>query len=118
MPARLAAGQASRVAEGHLDALDGAALPAEDASLLASFLRGLAFYRAGRIDDASKQFRASVRASTDFLPGVFYLGACYAAGGNPRQAVGAWQTALIGGRSTARGLPARRRLVPAPRRGR
>ncbi len=91
-----AAGQASHVAEGHLDALDGAALPAEDASLLASFLRGLTLYRAGKIEEASKEFRASVRASTDFLPGVFYLGACYAAGGNPRQAVGAWQTALIG----------------------
>ena len=91
-----ATGQASHVAEGHLDALDGAALPAEDASLLASFLRGLTLYRAGKIDEASKEFRASVRASPDFLPGVFYLGACYAAGGNARQAVGAWQTALIG----------------------
>ncbi len=91
-----ATGQASRVAEGHLDALDGAALPAEDASLLASFLRGLALYRTGKIEEASKEFRASVRASPDFLPGVFYLGACYAAGGNPREAVGAWQAALIG----------------------
>jgi tetratricopeptide (TPR) repeat protein len=37
-----------------------------------------------------------VRASPDFLPGVFYLGACYAAGGNARQAVGAWRTRIIG----------------------
>jgi VWFA-related protein len=88
--------QASRVAGGDLDALAGPSPPSDDASLLASFLRGLSLYRAGKIEDASKEFRASVRASPDFLPGVFYLGACYAAGGNPRQAVGAWQTALVG----------------------
>jgi len=88
--------QASQLAAGHLDALDGAALAAGDASLLASFLRGLALYRTGKIEEASKEFRAAVRASPDFLPGVFYLGACYAAGGNPREAVGAWETALIG----------------------
>jgi VWFA-related protein len=87
--------RASQIVAGHLDALEGAALPAEDASLLASFLRGLALYRTGKLEEASKEFRASVRASPDFLPGVFYLGACYAAGGNARQAAGAWQTALI-----------------------
>jgi len=37
-----------------------------------------------------------VRASPDFLPGVFYLGACYARGGKIRESIGAWQTALTG----------------------
>ena len=96
MPARLRPSRHHRSPRGISTRSEGAALPAEDASLLASFLRGLALYRAGKIEEASKEFRASVRASPDFLPGVFYLGACYAAGGNARQAVGAWQTALIG----------------------
>ena len=60
------------------------------------FLRGLAHYRAGRLEDAAREFRASVRGSSDFLPGIFYLGACYAAGGRGREAVGAWQTSLVG----------------------
>ena len=37
-----------------------------------------------------------MRQSSDFLPGIFYLGACYAAGGRGREAVGAWQTSLVG----------------------
>jgi tetratricopeptide (TPR) repeat protein len=53
-------------------------------------------YRAGSYEEAAKQFRAAVRESSDFLPGIFYLGACYAAGGRGREAVGAWQTSLIG----------------------
>ena len=60
------------------------------------FLRGLAKYRAGSFEDAAKEFRGSVRLSSDFLPGIFYLGACYAAGGRGREAVGAWQTSLVG----------------------
>jgi tetratricopeptide (TPR) repeat protein len=34
-------------------------------------------------------------AAPDFLPAVFYLGACYAAGRNDREAAAAWHTALI-----------------------
>ena len=87
---------ASRIAEGNIDVLDSSPPPADDASLLAAFLRGLSLYRTKKLEEASKEFRASIRSSPDFLPGVFYLGACYAAGGNARQAIGAWQTALIG----------------------
>jgi VWFA-related protein len=87
---------ASAVASGNLGALDHLSLPVNDHSLLASFLRGLALYRKGSIEEAAKEFRASVRASPDFLAGILYLGACYASGGRLKEAVGAWQTSLIG----------------------
>jgi tetratricopeptide (TPR) repeat protein len=83
------------IAVGHLDALKGAtALGGNEASVLSSFLRGLQLYQSGNIEEAATQFRASVRASSDFLPGIFYLGACYAKGGKIRESIGAWQTAL------------------------
>jgi len=36
-----------------------------------------------------------MRGSADFYPAMVYLGACYAAGGNDKEASGAWRTALI-----------------------
>jgi VWFA-related protein len=63
--------------------------------LSATFLRGLALLARGDLEPAAEQFRASLRASSEFLPAAFYLGACYAAGGKDRQAVGAWQTSLV-----------------------
>lgn len=94
-PSETAAHLADEVAAGRLDTLDLTAL-GDDASLTSVFLRGLARYRAGKFEDAAKEFRAAVRQSSDFLPGIFYLGACYAAGGRGREAVGAWQTSLVG----------------------
>ena len=91
-PVAQAAGAA---AAGQLDALDAAVL-GRDRSLTAAFLLGIDRFRAGRYEDAAQQFRAAVRQSSEFLPGIFYLGACYAAGGRGREAVGAWQTSLVG----------------------
>src|SRR4029453_15053023 len=87
---------AAAVASGKLAALDNLSLPADDHSLLASFLRGLGLYRKGSIEEAAKEFRLSVRASPDFLAGILYLGACYASGGRTKEALGAWHTSLIG----------------------
>lgn len=86
---------ADAVAEGKLDSLERGT-PESRSSVLATFLRGLALYKAGDLEAAAQQMRAAVRLSPDFLPGVFYLGACYAAGGRGREAVGAWQTSLAG----------------------
>jgi VWFA-related protein len=94
-PGEAAARAAEEVAAGRMDTADLAAL-GDDPSLTAIFLRGLERYRAGKYEEAAKEFRAAVRQSSDFLPGIFYLGACYAAGGRGREAVGAWQTSLIG----------------------
>ena len=85
----------AEVASGQLAALAKIATLGEDSTILASFLRGLNLYHAGTIEDAAFQFRAAVHSSPDFLPGIFYLGACYAAGGRVRESIGAWQTALI-----------------------
>ena len=68
---------------------------ADPALLSTSFLKGLGLFGMGALEPAAAQFRASLDAAPDFLPAAFYLGACYAAGGRDREAVGAWQTALI-----------------------
>jgi tetratricopeptide (TPR) repeat protein len=60
-----------------------------------SFAQGLSLLAAGRIAEADAYFRAALRASSDFLGAAFYLGATLAAAGRDRDAVGAWQTALI-----------------------
>ena len=59
------------------------------------FLRGLALLGKGELEPAALQFREALRLADDFLPAAFYLGACYAAGGQDREAAGAWQTALV-----------------------
>ncbi len=63
--------------------------------LSVTFLRGLVLLGKGQLEPAAAEFRASLRLSSDFLPAAFYLGACYAAGGRDREAVGAWQTSLV-----------------------
>lgn len=59
------------------------------------FLTGLALYSKGDLEGAAAKFRESLRIDSEFFPAAFYLGACYAAGGRDREAVGAWQTSLI-----------------------
>jgi tetratricopeptide (TPR) repeat protein len=86
---------AAEIADGRLEALEGFSA-GNDPSLVATFLKGLAHYRGRRFEDAAREFRASIRLSSDFIPGIFYLGACYAGGGRGREAVGAWQTSLVG----------------------
>jgi VWFA-related protein len=61
----------------------------------AIFFDGLAHYSSGDLEGAASRFREALRISSDFFPATFYLGACYAAGGNDRDAAGAWQTSLI-----------------------
>ncbi len=65
----------------------------EDARI--AFLRGLGLLARNEIDGASAQFRTALRLESGLFPVAFYLGATYAASGDDRQAVGAWQTALI-----------------------
>ena len=61
-----------------------------------SFLRGVSYYASGKYDAALTQLQASLRANSGFFPAAVYMGACYAAGGKDLEAIGAWQTALIG----------------------
>jgi VWFA-related protein len=74
----------------------GERLNAVDAqSLDAVFLRGIERYASGELEAAAKNFSTAIEMNPEFLPAIFYLGACYAAGGRDREAVGAWQAALI-----------------------
>ena len=68
---------------------------ADPTLLSTAFLKGLGLFGMGALEPAAAQFRASLDAAPDFLPAAFYLGACYAAGGRDREAVGAWQATLI-----------------------
>jgi tetratricopeptide (TPR) repeat protein len=63
--------------------------------LAVPFLKGLALFGKGELEPAAAQFREALRVDSEFLPAAFYLGACYAAGGRDREAVGAWQTSLV-----------------------
>ena len=66
-----------------------------DDRLAAVFLKGLVSLSSGDLKGAEARFDAALRMDSEFLPAAFYLGACYAAAGRDREAVGAWQTALI-----------------------
>jgi tetratricopeptide (TPR) repeat protein len=62
---------------------------------VADFLKGLTLLAEKKFNPAANAFRSAMRASSDFYPAMVYLGACYAAGGNDKEAAGAWNTALI-----------------------
>ena len=61
-----------------------------------AFLRGVAYHAGGNLSAALTQLQVALRARSDFFPAAVYMGACYAAGGKDADAIGAWQTALIG----------------------
>jgi tetratricopeptide (TPR) repeat protein len=62
---------------------------------IASFIKGLALLSQNKVSAAAQAFRAAMRASPDFYPAMVYLGACYAAAGNDKEAAAIWRTALI-----------------------
>jgi tetratricopeptide (TPR) repeat protein len=90
-----AASAASAVKAGQFDAALAALREAGPDQLSPAFLTGLALFAKGDLEAAAARFRDALRISNDFLPAVFYLGACYAAGGRDREAAGAWQTSLV-----------------------
>jgi len=90
-----AASAASAVKAGQFDAALAALRDAGPDQLSPVFLTGLALFAKGDLETAAARFRDALRMSNDFLPAVFYLGACYAAGGRDREAAGAWQTSLV-----------------------
>jgi tetratricopeptide (TPR) repeat protein len=64
-------------------------------SPVAAFLKGVSLLSQNKLEAAAGSFRSAMRASADFYPAMVYLGACYAAGGNDKEASGAWRTAMI-----------------------
>ncbi|MFO7693955.1 MAG: tetratricopeptide repeat protein, partial [Vicinamibacterales bacterium] len=80
---------------GKFDEAIAALAGAASDRLSVPFLKGLALFGKGDLEPAAEQFREALRVDSEFLPAAFYLGACYAAGGQDREAAGAWQTSLI-----------------------
>jgi VWFA-related protein len=68
---------------------------AQEEALAGAFVRGLHLLAKGDLENAAGEFRKALAMESDFFPALFYLGACYAAGGRDREAVAAWQTSLI-----------------------
>jgi Flp pilus assembly protein TadD len=64
-------------------------------SPVAAFVRGLTLLAQNKLEPAATSFRTAMRSSPDFYVGMVYLGACYASGGQDKEAAGAWRTALI-----------------------
>jgi tetratricopeptide (TPR) repeat protein len=62
---------------------------------VAAFLKGLTLLAQNKLNPAGNAFRSAMRASPDFYPAMVYLGACYAAAGNDKEAAAIWRTALI-----------------------
>jgi VWFA-related protein len=89
-PAAMEAARAGRFDKA-IDALP----PARAGALAPVFLAGLELYGKGELERAAGKFRDALRIDSEFFPAAFYLGACYAAGGRDREAVGAWQTSLV-----------------------
>jgi VWFA-related protein len=78
--------------EAMVDRLEG--MRQED--VRAAFLRGVGYYARGNFNAALTQLRSALRLQSDLFPAAVYMGGCYAAGGKDQDAIGAWQTALVG----------------------
>ena len=74
-----------------------------------AFLRGVSYYARGNLPAALTQLQAALRLDSELFPAAVYMGACYAASGKDLDAIGAWQTALIGEVGSPRAVRAPRR---------
>lgn len=67
--------------------------PDDEAAL--EFVRGLQAYQQGQMPQAATYFEKTLDGASDFLGAAFYLGATHAASGRDKDAIGAWQMALL-----------------------
>ena len=72
---------------------DRGASPDDELNL--AFVRGLAALSKGEIAQAAAWFQQTLKGASDFLGAAFYLGATHAASGRDKEAIGAWQMALL-----------------------
>ena len=66
-----------------------------DDELNLSFVRGLSSLSKGEVAQAAAWFQQTLKGASDFLGAAFYLGATHAISGRDREAIGAWQMALL-----------------------
>ena len=67
--------------------------PGDEAAF--AFVRGLGEMQKRRYPQATAWFQVALKSASDFLGTAFYIGACHAADGRDKEAVGAWQMALL-----------------------
>jgi len=67
----------------------------QDDELNLAFVRGLEALNKGQVPQAAAYFQQTLKGASDFLGAAFYLGATHAASGRDKEAVGAWQMALL-----------------------
>jgi tetratricopeptide (TPR) repeat protein len=72
---------------------DRGATPDDELNL--AFLRGLNALSKGEVAQAAAWFQQTLKGADDFLGAAFYLGATHAESGRDREAIGAWQMALL-----------------------
>jgi len=90
-PAAVAAARAGKFEEATEAAKAGG-----NSQLAAAFFDGLAKYSQGDFEGAKLKFNDATKLQGDFFPALFYVGACYAAGGKDSEAASAWGMSLIG----------------------
>ena len=79
---------------GNYDApADAGGSPDDELNL--AFLRGLGALSKGEVAQAAAWFQQTLKGASDFLGAAFYLGATHALSGRDREAIGAWQMALL-----------------------
>lgn len=66
-----------------------------DDELNLAFVRGLGALSRGEHAQAAAWFQQTLKGASDFLGAAFYLGATHAVSGRDRDAIGAWQMALL-----------------------
>ncbi len=72
-----------------------ATAPLPDDELNLAFIRGLGALSKGEVAQAQAWFQQTLKGADDFLGAAFYLGATHALSGRDREAIGAWQMALL-----------------------
>jgi VWFA-related protein len=72
---------------------DRGATPDDELNL--AFVRGLGALSRGEVAQAAAWFTQTLKGASDFLGAAFYLGATHAASGRDKEAIGAWEMALL-----------------------
>ena len=67
----------------------------DDDELNLAFVRGLSALSKGEVAQAAAWFQQTLKGASDFLGAAFYLGATHAASGRDKEAIGAWEMALL-----------------------
>ncbi|HYN10486.1 MAG TPA: hypothetical protein VES67_24065 [Vicinamibacterales bacterium] len=63
--------------------------------VVGSFLAGVAELARSDVNRAALDFAQALKTVPGFFPAAFYLGACYAAGGQDKEAATVWRTTLV-----------------------